>query len=344
MSLGDRIMGQVANHLPLFLYMATFVYRFFFAALTLALLTVTAAAQPQTKKTEPPALGSSAEEGLRLVGQGRCRDALPILRKSAPVTADKPLKLKAGLATVRCGLMLNQTDAAVSALLWLNREFPKDPDVLYVTTHAYSDLSTRAALELANTAPLSTQARELNAESLESQGKWDEAASEYNAILQQQPSMPGIHYRIGRIILSKPSTATTGDDARKEFEAELAIDPRNAGAEYILGELSRQTEQWDDAIAHFTRASKLDVNFPDAFLGLGFSLNSTGRFAEAVPALEAVVKLQPGNPTGHYQLAIAYGRTGHKEQADREMNLFREASQQALKRSHGEEQPQAQPQ
>jgi tetratricopeptide (TPR) repeat protein len=304
--------------------MPSLVYRFFVVTLASGILSGSCVAQSNAKA--PSTEGASAQKGLSLVEEGRCREALPILRKAAPVTADKQLKLKAGLATVRCGLLLNQTDTAVTALLWLNREFPTDPDVLYVTTHAFSDLSTRAALQLANTAPFSTQARELNAESLESQGKWDEAAAEYNRILQQEPSQPGIHYRLGRIILSKPQTPTTVDDARKEFEAELKADPHNAGAEYILGELSRQAQQWDDAIEHFSKASKLDANFADAFLGLGFALNSVGRYAEAIPPLETGARLQPGNPTGHYQLAIAYNRVGRKEDAKREAALQKEAA------------------
>jgi len=312
-----------------------------FLVLTLACGILTGIVTAQTGPKTAPVDTSSTQRGLSLAETGHCREALPILKKAAPLTADKQLKLKAGLATVRCGLALNQTDSAVSALLWLNRDFPTDPDVLYVTTHAYSDLSTRAALQLAGTAPLSVQAHELNAEALESQGKWAEAAAEYNLILKQQPGLPGIHFRIGRIILSKPPTPATVEEARSEFQAELKIDPNNAGAEYILGELSRQAQQWDDAIDHFSRASKLDANFADAFLGLGFSLNAAGRYAEAVSPLEIGVKLRPANPTGHYQLTVAYGKTGRKQDAEREMALFQQTSEKALKETHGEaQQPQ----
>jgi tetratricopeptide (TPR) repeat protein len=306
--------------------MPSLIRRFLVVTFAFGILTGSAASQSSTKTAaaEAPA---PTEKALRLAQQGHCREALPILKKSASLTSDKQLKMKLGLATVRCGLMLNQTETAVTTLLWLNREFPTDPDVLYVTTHAFSDLSTRAALELAGTAPLSAQAHELNAEALESQGKWDEAAAEYNQILKQQPDLPGIHYRLGRIILSKPPTPTTPDDARSQFLAELKVDPNNAGAEYILGELSRQTQQWDDAIEHFSRASKLDANFADAFLGLGFSLNSAGRYAEAIPPLQTGVKLQPGNPTAHYQLAIAYNRVGRKDDAKREAMLQKEAAE-----------------
>jgi tetratricopeptide (TPR) repeat protein len=318
--------------------MQSLVRGFLVFALGCGILAGVAAAQSAAK---PPAVdaSSSTQKGLTLAEGGHCREALPILKKSAPQSADKQLKLKAGLATVRCALSLNQTDTAVNTLLWLNREFPTDPDVLYVTTHAYSDLSTRAALQLAGTAPQSTQAHELNAEALESQGKWDEAAAEYNLILKQQPDLPGIHFRIGRIILSRPPTPSMVEDARNEFQAELKIDPKNAGAEYILGELSRQAQQWDDAIEHFSRASKLDANFADAFLGLGFSLNSAGRYAEAISPLEIGVKLRPANPTGHYQLTIAYRKSGRKEDAERELALFQQTSEKAQKEQPGQEQP-----
>ena len=298
--------------------------RFLVLTLALGILVGSGAAQSGTKGAATDA-SSAAQRGIRLVDEGRCQEALPVLKKATPLTSDKQLKIKAGLAMVRCGLQSNQTEAAVNALLWLNREFPTDPDVLYVTTHAFSDLSTRAALQLATTAPLSTQARELNAESLESQGKWDEAAAQYELILKQRPGLPGMHYRLGRIILSKPPTPTTADDARSEFQAELKIDPHNAGAEYVLGELSRQAQQWDDAIEHFSRASSLDASFADAFLALGFALNSVSRYAEAIPPLQTGVRLQPANPTGHYQLAIAYNGVGRKEDAQREVRLQKEA-------------------
>ena len=60
--------------------------------------------------------------------------------------------------------------------------------------------------------------RQLNAEALETQGKWEEAAEEYRKILEQNPRLPGIHYRLARLILSAPKTATTMDDAGKELE------------------------------------------------------------------------------------------------------------------------------
>src|SRR5205823_13009855 len=145
--------------------------------IVLAMLPATTFSQAPRKSTASAPF-STAHGGLDLAEKGRCREALPLLKKSASVTADKPTKQKVGLALTRCALSLDQVETAVNALLWLNREFPNDPDVLYVTTHAYSDLSARASLQLARTAASSYQAHELNAEALEMQGKWDDARSE----------------------------------------------------------------------------------------------------------------------------------------------------------------------
>ena len=264
---------------------------------------------------------TTARQSLALAEHGKCKEALQLLKKT-PRSANGDLKLKAGVATVRCAIGNDQTEVAVEAVEMLNREFPRDPEVLYVTTHAYSDLSTRASLELARTAPDSYQAHEMNAEALELQGKWDDAAKEYQAIMKQYPTVPGIHFRLARLYLSKPDTeGNAGEKAKKELESELEIDPQNATAEYLVGELAREAAQWDEAIGHFSRSAKLDPSFADAFLGLGMSYVSASKFTEAIPPLETYVKMQPGNPAGHYQLAVAYSRTGRMEDAKREAAL-----------------------
>ena len=64
------------------------------------------------------------------------------------------------------------------------------------------------------------------------------------------------------------------------------------------------------------------------------SLNSSGKFADAIAPLERYVKMQPGDPAGHYQLATAYARTGRKPDADREMGLQREAEANNPQQAH----------
>jgi tetratricopeptide (TPR) repeat protein len=282
------------------------------------------AAEPAAK-ADP---SGSAKKATELAKAGHCKEALPSLRKAALHTLDSDLKRDVGFAGVRCAMFADQPDAATDFLRFLNREFPNDPDVLYLSVHTYSDLSTRASAQLAARAPTSYQARELNAEALEIQGKWDEAAKEYQQVLKQNPGLAGIHYRLGRILVSKPDFGPeAAQEAQKEFEAELKIDPSNAGAEYVLGQLAKQNQQWDEAVRHFSRAAKLDAGFGDAFVGWGGALVSLKSFPEAIAPLETAVKLEPQNPAAHYLLAIAYARTGRKDDGDREFAIQRQLTQ-----------------
>jgi tetratricopeptide (TPR) repeat protein len=268
------------------------------------------------------------ERAIKLAQNGRCEEALPALKRASQPGTDKTVRRTAAFAGIRCAMLINQTGAAVDFLQMLNREFPGDPEVLFVSVHTYSDLSTKAAQQLAMTAPNSIEGHKLNAEALEAQGKWDAAEKEYKAILAQNPQLPGIHFLLGRLLLSKPDAGpSAGEDAKKEFQAELKIDSSNAGAEYVLGEMARQDSQWDDAIQHFSRATKLDAGFGDAFLGLGSALLSAKRFSDAIPPLQTAVKLEPRNPGAHYNLATALTRAGRREEADKEFAIHRQMTQ-----------------
>jgi tetratricopeptide (TPR) repeat protein len=269
-------------------------------------------------------VAAQAQRGVILAQKGRCKEAVPLLRIASGHVADKQLKFQSAMLLARCAMSLDETQTAVEALLLINREFPNDPEVLYTTTHFYSELASRASQQLAATAPQSAQAQKLDAEAFESQGDWEKAAAEYKKILEQNPKEPEIHFRLGRILLSK--NPSDPDGAKKEFEEELKIHPQNASAEFMLGETARQAGQWDEAAKHFSRAAELDQGFVEAYLALGMSLNAEGKFADAVAPLQTYVKMQPGDPAGHYQLATAFARTGRKTEADREMALQREAA------------------
>lgn len=267
----------------------------------------------------------SARKATSMAESGQCAAALPGLEGSLHQVSERDLKRKVGLDGVRCAMTLGRTESVLKFLEMLSRDFPRDAEVLYAEVHAFSDLSTQASQVLATSAPSSPQARELLAESFEMQGKWDDAEKQYRAIVAEDPKLPGIHFRLGRLLLSKPNPpAAVADDAKAEFEKELAIDPSNAGAEYVLGELARQNQSWDDALNHFSRATKLDPQFGEAYLGLGTSLISLKRYSDAVPPLENAVKIDPRNPDAHYQLATAYTRAGRKQDAEKEFAIHRQ--------------------
>lgn len=311
--------------------------RSFFSFTSLLLFTLPVAAGAQAHpKTGAAVSTSSIEHAVSLAETGHCSEALPVLTRTASHITDKELQKRAALDGVRCATLLQQQEPLLDMLRVLNQHFPHDPEVLYLTVHAYSDLSSRAALELAQTAPTSIPGLEMDAEANEVQGKWDRAEKDYRKIFEENPRYPGIHFRLARLLLSKPNPDPDFQDkAKGELQEELKIDPTNAGAEYLLGELARQGQDLPEAVRHFTKATQLNPNFADADLGLGMSLLAEKNFADAVTPLETAVKLQPENPAAHYGLATAYARTGRKEDADREFAL----QQKAAARMGGQEPP-----
>lgn len=260
--------------------------------------------------------------------QGRCQEALTVLRTGVPRIVDKTQRLSAAMAQARCGLSVDDYSAALAGLLQMKRDAPQNPEVLYIWAHYFSQMANRAAQELATTAPDSAQAQSLEAEALESQGKIDEAVALYRRILEKDPNAREVHFRLAQILLNRPAPGQNNEEAaRTELEAELKINPYNAAAEFVLGELDRRAGQLDAAIGHFTRASKFDAGFIEAALALGMSLNSAGKFADAIPPLERYVRAAPADPAGHYQLAMSYARTGNREGATRESELQRKAAE-----------------
>jgi len=280
------------------------------------------------KKSSPSPGKENAERGATLAESGNCSEAMPLLKKAIRQTLDRELKKRVGLDGIRCALTHDTPYDCLEFLDVLGRDFPNDPEVLYTATHAFSDLSIHASHELMREAPFSYQIHELNAETLEAQGKWDEAAAEYQKILELNPLVPGIHARLGRALLSKPQlTPEVIEAVKKNFEAELEIDPKNASAEYVLGDLAKNENDMAAAIRHFSRATKLDTGFSDAYLALGMALNAVKRFTEAIPPLEAYEALAPDSPTGHFQLAMAYAGVGRKTDANREAALQRQSAE-----------------
>lgn len=269
---------------------------------------------------------SSAEHAADLVTKGRCDEALAILKKLDLSQVGKQVRYSSRMAIARCAMSLGDDRTAFDALMALRREFRKDPEVLYITTHFLSEMATRASEELAEVAPTSYQALELEAESAESQGNWDRAEMIYKKILADNPNVPGVHYRLGRVAVARPDAPEDNQEAKKQFELELTIDPLNASAEFWLGELAFRNGQWDDAVPHLIKAYKLDPGFAEAYLALGMTFISAVRPEDAIAPLERYVKMVPADPAGHYQLSIAYGRTGRKTEATREIDIQQELS------------------
>jgi tetratricopeptide (TPR) repeat protein len=310
-----------------------------FALSAAALSGFSSSAQHTRPASPPPQI--SPQKAIALAQQGHCRESVSALRSAVMAQSPGETRKLAGVLGIRCSLALDDRPDALDFIRVLSRDFGHDPDVLYVIVHAYSDLSAHTGLDLARSAPQSTAAHKLNAEALEEQGRWKPAELEYEEILKKDPDARGIHFLLGRLLLSDPQGGPDAPArAKQEFLKELQIDPTNADAEYILGALAQRAQDWDEAIPHFSQATKLDQNFAEAYLGWGASLLGAKKYQEAIAPLKRAESLTPGNPDIHNALATALVRTGNRAEAEKEFAILRSLDSRGQSGAPAGDQPQ----
>ena len=300
--------------------------RLVFYLSSILLLSASASTAQQSKSTAPTASGASltTEQALTLAQQGHCKESLAALKHAMTAQIPADTKKQAGVMGLRCSMTVDNREATTDFIHLLSRQFPKDPDILFIVVHAYSDLSSRTAQDLARMAPQSLPAHKLNAEAYEMQGNWDAAQHEYEIMIEKDPNAPGTHFLLARVFLSRPDAGPNAPErAKEELKKELQIDPNNAGAHYILGELARRANNCEEAAPEFQQAAKLDPTFAEAFLGWGFCLVELKKYEEAIPPLRAAEKLTPGNPAIHFSLATALARTNQTQEAEKEFAIHR---------------------
>jgi predicted Zn-dependent protease len=260
---------------------------------------------------------------------GRWDEALPGVTKAFSQSTDSVQRRIAGLHLQRIYTGLGRDRDAADVALRLSRLYPDDPEVLYHAGRIFANLAYLQTIKLATVAPDSVWLRQASGEANESQGFYDAAIPEYQAVIAAAPRRPGIRFRIGRTLLARAKTDPSGGDvalARKAFEEELALDPTNANAAYELGEMDRTAGAFDSARQRFEQAVAHYPAFEHALVGLGRTLIGLGQPAESLRPLEAAIKANPESVVAHYQLAQAYralGNTAGHERALADFNRVR---------------------
>ena len=263
--------------------------------------------------------------GLSLAELGRFNEALPGLEKGFRQSADPEIKRMCGLQLMRSYTGLQRDDDAVKVALELNRLYANDPEVLYNTGKIYGNYAFLTIRKLAQEAPHSVWRHLAAAEAFESQGSYNEAIGEYRAVLAMDPGRLGIHYRIGRTLLAQShqtGAQANTDEARKEFEQELQLDPRNGNAAYEIGEIYRKAGELDQAKQYFERALQYYPDFEEAQLGLAAVLMAQQKPEEALPYLKAAIALNADDEVSWYRLAEVERALGDKSAAQSALVSF----------------------
>jgi tetratricopeptide (TPR) repeat protein len=250
---------------------------------------------------------------LSRAATGSCDAASSDLERQFSSNPDATLRRLAGIALVQCDLARNRIEDTWPVLEKLQKAFPDDADVLYESAKVHMKAWNDAVARMYQKAPASYRVNQLSGEIFEIQGRYHEAAAEYRKAIQKNPAAVNLHFRLGRAMLLESHEPANLREARHEFEAELALNPGDAVAEYEIGQTLLAEQNRVEAAAHFEKAVSLTPDFAEALIAL-----AKVKPDQAIPLLERATKVQPASESAHYSLMMAYRNAGRTADAQRE--------------------------
>jgi tetratricopeptide (TPR) repeat protein len=259
---------------------------------------------------------------LSRAATGSCEAAAGDLEQQFKSNADAALRRLAGIALLQCQLTRNRLDDAWPVLEQLRKSFPDDADVLYETAKVHMKAWNDAVFQMYKKNPASFRVNQLSGEIFEIQGRFQDAAAEYRKAIGKNPVALNLHYRLARALLLESHRTANLEQAHKEFEAELKLNPGDAVAEYQVGQILAAQQNSSGAAERFERAAALNPEFAEPLIALAKLKSEAKKYNDAIGLLERAVKLQPLAESAHYGLMMAYRNAGRMADAQREKDVF----------------------
>jgi Flp pilus assembly protein TadD len=144
-----------------------------------------------------------------------------------------------------------------------------------------------------------------------------EAEKLFRRVLEIQPTNGQAQLHLGYILLLQKKPA----EARVWLEKSRRSGVDIPEVSYYLGLVAQ--DQGDDvrAIALFQKAVQQLPTYAHPRIALGSTYLRLKDYARAQQELEAAVKLDPEEPSGHYNLALLYARTKQPDKAQEQMRI-----------------------
>jgi protein O-GlcNAc transferase len=111
--------------------------------------------------------------------------------------------------------------------------------------------------------------------------------------------------------------------AKTALDEAVQLDPDNAGARAMRGQLLEALGDDRGAAAEFRKAAELDSSDPVILFEAGRLSGKTGRVDEAIPLFRLAAQVDPTMPEPHMMLAVSYRQTGRAAEAAEEEAIYR---------------------
>lgn len=128
---------------------------------------------------------------------------------------------------------------------------------------------------------------------------------------------------------------------KHRLEALAAAHPEIAEVHRSLGEIAALRRNWQEAFRELNQAKQLNAEDAETRYDLGKACMQTGSTGQAIPELEAAVRLAPAEAIYHQELADAYERAFRMSDAEKERHAYEQIQAAQASASHPGERPDA---
>jgi len=160
----------------------------------------------------------------------------------------------------------------------------------------------------------------LMGEALDGTGKTSEAIIEFQAAAKIAPQEPNVHFGLGYLHWKMHQY----DEAIKDFDDELSVDPKNAQALAYLGDIEMKRNDPEKALPLLRKAAQIRNDLRIAYIDMGAILTNKKSYDDAIIALRHAEKLDPAQPDAHFRLGRLYQAMGNRAAAEREFAKVRQ--------------------
>jgi len=190
---------------------------------------------------------------------------------------------------------------------------PGDPTAAYILGASYMRMGMNVqAIPLIDTSlsqVKSAEAYMILGEAFLGVKNWQGALEAFRKAEKMDPTLPGIYANLGAGLAAMAEL----DQAKAAFLKELARDPDNFKANYLLGQLDRVQGDNADALKYLEKANELQSDNPGPAYELSVLAVQSQDYPTALATLESIVQKYPSLTDAHVLLAQVYFRL-HKTQ------------------------------
>jgi len=168
--------------------------------------------------------------------------------------------------------------------------------------------------------PDSAAAHMLLGEALDGLGRTPEAISEFQAATKIDPGEPNANFGLGYLYWKLRQY----DQAIPAFESELSAHPDHAQSLAYLGDTEMKKDDTEKSAILLKKAVQLNTGIRIAHADLGAIYAGQKRYQDALAEFQAAVKLDPDQPDTHFRLGRLYQAMGNSSAAQQEFARVQE--------------------